>query len=170
ITAISESPKIKGLIYAGTDDGRVHFTTVAGNGRWTQISTGLLKDASVSSIEPSRFEDATVYLSMSDRREDNITALLYKSTDYGRTWTTIANNLPYAAVNVIKEDPADKDVLYVGTDQGIYISKDGGKAWLSLNANLPAVISVQDLFIHPKTKQIVIATYGRGVWVLDKVN
>lgn len=167
ITAISESPKVKGLIYAGTDDGRVHFTTAEGNGRWTEIDKGLLKDAAVSCIEPSRFADGTVYLSMSDRREDNITSLVYVSNDYGRTWTSIANNLPNAPVNVIKEDPNYKDILYLGTDNGIYISKDAGKTWASLNANLPAVVSVQDLFIHPRTRQVVIATYGRGVWVLN---
>ncbi len=167
ITAISESPKTPGLIYAGTDDGKVHFTSLEGKGKWTDISDGLLKDAAVSCIEPSHFEAATVYVSLSDRREDNLTPLIYKSQDYGNTWTNITQGLPASPVNVIKEDLSEKDVLYAGTDMGIFISKDGGKSWNILNGNLPASISIQDLMIHPKTKQIIIATYGRGVWITD---
>ena len=129
----------------------------------------ILADAAISSIEPSKFEAATVYVSVSDRREDNITTFVYKSSDYGRNWTPLNANLPNSSVNVIKEDPFNKEVLYIGTDMGIYISKDGGKNWLALNANLPSSVSVQDLFVHPVTKQLVIATYGRGVWILDNV-
>lgn len=169
ITAISESPLVKGLVYAGTDDGKVHFTSKEGNGKWSEISHGLIKDAAVSSIEPSKYEDATVYLSLSDRREDNINAFLYKSQDYGKSWTNIAAGLPASPVNMIKEDPFIKDRLYVGTDMGIYISNDGGKTWNCLNANLPTAISVQDMFVHPKTKQLVIGTYGRGVWITESV-
>jgi photosystem II stability/assembly factor-like uncharacterized protein len=124
----------------------------------------------VSSIEPSRFEEATVYLSQSDRREDNITPLLFKSSDYGRNWIKINANLPASPVNIIREDPDNKDVLYAGTDMGIYRSTDGAKTWDAMHGNLPASVSVQDLFIHPTTKQIVIATYGRGVWILDRPN
>ena len=169
ITAITESPLVKGLIYAGTDDGKIHFTTTEGKGKWTDISKGILADAAISSIEPSKFEAATVYVTVSDRREDNITTFVYKSSDYGRNWTPLNANLPNSSVNVIKEDPFNKEVLYIGTDMGIYISKDGGKNWLALNANLPSSVSVQDLFVHPITKQLVVATYGRGVWILDNV-
>lgn len=168
ITAIAESPKKKGLIYAGTDDGKVHFTTAEGDGKWTDISKNLRADAAVSYIECSRFNDGTVYLALSDRREDNINPLIYKSTDYGATWTSIVANLPYAPVNVIREDPVEKEVLYIGTDMGVYMSRDDGKSWISLQANLPASVSVQDLFVHPVTQQIAIATYGRGVWIMKK--
>lgn len=169
ITAISESPKVKGLLYAGTDDGKVHFTSATGNGSWSDISDGLIKDAYVSWIEPSKYQDATVYISQSDRREDNITPYVYKSQDYGKSWTNIAIGLPAAAVNLVREDPDKKDVLYVGTDMGLYITLDGGKTWNCMNANLPTSVSVQDLFIHPRTKQMVIGTYGRGVWITDQV-
>lgn len=168
ISALAESPKKKGLLYAGTDDGKAHFTTAEGTGKWTEIGKGLLEHAAVSSIEPSRFEDATVYLSQSDRREDNIMPLVFKSMDYGRNWTKIESNLPASPVNIIREDPDNKDILYAGTDMGIYRSTDGAKTWNAMHGNLPASVSVQDLFIHPTTKQIVIATYGRGVWILDR--
>ncbi|HEX2684340.1 MAG TPA: hypothetical protein VHL77_10425, partial [Ferruginibacter sp.] len=95
---------------------------------------------------------------------------IFRSTDQGKTWKSIAGNLPPAPVNVIREDPNHKNILYCGTDMGVYISKDGGMKWVSLNNDLPAVVSVQDLFVHPKTNQLVIATYGRGIYSLDNIS
>ena len=168
ITAIDESPFKKGLLYVGTDDGRVWISQNDG-GNWTEISKGLPVNAHVSRIVTSKYNESAVYITLSDRREDNINPYIYKSNDYGKTWLPVNSNLPPSPVNVIREDPLQKNILYCGTDMGVYESSDGGKQWIALNNNLPASVSVQDLFIHPKTNQLVIATYGRGIYVLDDV-
>jgi len=124
----------------------------------------------VSRIVASKYDAATVYVTLSDRREDNNTPYIFKSTDYGNTWVSLANNLPAAPVNVVREDPKNQNVLFCGTDMGIYVSKDKGKTWQSLQTNLPATVSVQDLFIHPRDLNLVIATYGRGIWSLDDIS
>jgi photosystem II stability/assembly factor-like uncharacterized protein len=166
ITAIAESPFHKGFLYVGTDDGYIYLTVDDGQS-WAKVMNGLPVNSHVSRIEMSKFKDSTLYLSMSDRREDNITPYLFKTENFGKEWVNISSNLPASPVNVIREDPKNKNVLYCGTDLGIYISKNGGKSWESLQANLPVSVSVQDLFVHPRDNIMVIATYGRGVYVLD---
>jgi photosystem II stability/assembly factor-like uncharacterized protein len=169
ITAIDESVFKQGTLYVGTDDGRVWLSLNDG-GSWTEITKGLPLNAHVSRLVASKYNASTVYVTLSDRREDNITPYIFRSTDQGKTWKSIAGNLPPAPVNVIREDPNHKNILYCGTDMGVYISKDGGMKWVSLNNDLPAVVSVQDLFVHPKTNQLVIATYGRGIYSLDNIS
>ncbi|GAB4467499.1 MAG: exo-alpha-sialidase [Thermoflexibacter sp.] len=168
ITAIDESLLKKGLLYVGTDDGRVWLTENDG-ADWTEITKGLPYNAHVAKIQASRFNEARVYVALSDRREDNITPYIFVSEDNGKTWTNIGKKLPPAPTNVIIEDLDNEQVLYCGTDMGIYMSKDKGKTWVAIQANLPASVSVQDMFIHPRDKKLVIATYGRGVYVLDSL-
>ncbi len=168
ITAIDESIFAKGLLYVGTDDGRIWITKNDG-GNWTEITKGLPANTHVSRIVASKHNASIVYVTLNDRREDNITPYIYKSTDMGKSWISISGSLPHSPVNVIREDTWDKGVLYCGTDMGVYQSKTGVNGWVPLNNNLPVVVSVQDLFIHPKTNQLVIATYGRGIFVLDDV-
>jgi len=169
ITAMDESPSNKGILYVGTDDGRVWITKNDG-GTWTEIVKGLPNNVHVSRLVASKYDAATVYVTLSDRREDNNTPYIFKSTDYGTTWVSIAANLPAAPVNVVREDVKSKNVLFCGTDMGIYVSKDKGTTWHSLQTNLPATVSVQDLFIHPRELNLVIATYGRGIWSLDDIS
>lgn len=169
ITAIGESQFEKGHLLVGTDDGLVHQTLDDGQ-TWTKVINGLPVNSHVSRIEMSKFDKNTVYLSLSDRREDNITPYVYKSENFGKDWVNISSNLPASPVNVIREDPKNKNILYCGTDLGVYISKNGGKSWDSIQANLPASVSVQDLFVHPRDNVMVIATYGRGVYVLDDLS
>ena len=169
ITAVDESPFKKGLLYVGTDDGRVWISLNDG-GNWNEITKGLPVNAHVSRLVASKYNEATVYVTLSDRREDNITPYIFKSTDMGKTWVNVTGNLPHNPVNVIREDPNKKNILYCGTDIGVYASNNGGQKWVPLNNNLPAVVSVQDLFIHPKTNQLVIATYGRGIYALDDIS
>jgi photosystem II stability/assembly factor-like uncharacterized protein len=168
ITAIDESLLKKGLLYVGTDDGRVWLTENDGT-NWTEITKGLPYNAHVAKIQASRFKEERIYIALSDRREDNITPYIFVSEDKGKTWTNIGKKLPQAPTNVIIEDLDSEQVLYCGTDMGIYMSKDEGKTWIAIQANLPASVSVQDMFIHPKEKKLVIATYGRGVYVLDNL-
>lgn len=167
ITALAESPFKQGTLYVGTDDGNVHLTTDDGK-TWTKIMAGLPKNTHISRLEASKTKDGTVYITLNDRREDNIKPYIYKSTDFGKTWVSIVGDLPASPVNVIREDPFNTSILYCGTDLGIYTSKNGGKNWQSVQANLPVSVSVQDLFIHPRDNKMVIATYGRGVWVMER--
>jgi len=169
ITAIDESPFKAGVLYVGTDDGRVWVTMNDGTD-WKEISKGLPANVHVSRLLASKYDPATVYITLSDRREDNIKPHIYRSTDYGNTWTSIVTDLPAAPVNVIREDPKNDRILYCGTDMGVYVSRDKGRSWQSIQANLPASVSVNDLFIHPRDLTLVIATYGRGIWALDNTD
>lgn len=166
ITAIDESPFKAGVLYVGTDDGRVWMTPNDG-GEWKEISAGLPVNSHVSRLVASKYDAATVYITLSDRREDNITPYVFRSRDYGATWEKITTDLPASPVNVIREDPQRSDLLYCGTDMGVYVSRDKGRSWQSIQGNLPVSVSVNDLFIHPRDLSLVIATYGRGIWVLD---
>jgi hypothetical protein len=168
ITAIDESPLQKGLLYAGTDDGRVWVRKSEGE-PFSLIMKNIPQNAHVSRLVASKFKKNRVYLTLSNRREDDDKAYVYMSDDNGATWKSIAGNLPSSPVNVIREDLQNPSLLYCGTDMGIYVSNNGGLSWKSLQCNLPATVSVQDLFIHPRDKNLVIATYGRGVYVMDDI-
>lgn len=168
LTAISESPFQFGLIYTGTDDGRVHITRNGGVS-WTEIIKGLPYNKQVSRIVASKYDKGTVFLTLNGRRDDDFADYIYKSTDYGKTWADISGNMPGGPVNVIREDPKNKDVLYVGTDLGVYVTVDGGKKWHVLANSLP-ICFVWDLIIHPRDNALVIATNGRGMYVIDDVS
>ena len=165
ITALSESPLKAGVLYAGTDDGRVHVT-LDGGAKWTEITAGLPYNKHVWCITASQYDPATVYISLIGRHDDDFNPYLFKSADYGKTWTSIAANLPGGSTNVIREDTKKSGVLYCGTDLGAYVTTDGGKTWSVLGGGLPNA-AVWDLQIHPRDNIIVIATNGRGMWVID---
>ncbi len=165
IFAIAESPKRAGLIYVGTDDGRVHRTRDGGK-TWTELTANLPRRQWVSRIVASAFDEGTVYLTQTGRQEDDFGVYVWKSADYGQTWTSLAKGIPSGPVNVIREDPADRRILYVGTDTGVYVSTDGGAAWQTLGSGLPSTF-VFDLIVHPRDRIIVAATHGRGMWALD---
>jgi len=165
IFSISESPLKFGLIYVGTDDGKVHVTMDSGK-TWKEIMKGLPYQKWVSELVASTYDLSTVYMTQNGKRDDDFAAYVWKSTDYGKTWVDISGNIPLGPVNVIREDPVNKDILYVGTDIGVYVTTDGGKTWNILGGNLPSTF-VHDLIIHPRDNIIVIATHGRGMWALD---
>jgi hypothetical protein len=165
IFSISESPLKFGLIYVGTDDGKVHVTMDGGK-TWKEIMRGLPYQKWVSELVASAYDLSTVYMTQNGKRDDDFAAYVWKSTNYGITWVDISGNIPLGPVNVIKEDPLNKDILYVGTDIGVYVTTDGGKKWDILGGNLPSTF-VQDLIIHPRENIIVIATHGRGMWAMD---
>ncbi|MEC9094060.1 MAG: hypothetical protein VX438_15230, partial [Planctomycetota bacterium] len=165
IFSISESPKKFGLIYCGTDDGRAQVTPNGGVD-WIDISQGLAKDRWVSRVVASKYELQTVYLSQNGKRNDDFTPYLWKSTNRGKNWTSIANTIPSGPINVIREDPVHSNILYVGTDLGVYVTLDGGKSWTTIGKNLPTTF-VHDLIIHPRDLIMVIATHGRGMYALD---
>jgi photosystem II stability/assembly factor-like uncharacterized protein len=162
---ISESPVKFGLIYAGTDDGRL-WVTKDGGKAWTEIVAGLAPGKWMSRVVASAYDLGTVYLTQNGKRDDDFTPYVWKSADYGKTWTSLAAGIPVGPVNVIREDPVNKDILYVGTDMGVYVTLDGGKTWMALGGNL-ATVYVHDLIVHPRDNIVVIATHGRGMWALD---
>ena len=164
ITDISESPLTKGLLYAGTDDGQVHVTKDDG-ASWTKINKPL-PDKWVTRLVASKYVADEVFCSLTGYREDDFETYLYMSSDYGKTWKSIAGNLPSESVNVIREDPFDKDILYVGTELGAYCSIDRGKTWHSLCNHLPTC-AVHDIAVHPREGDLVIGTHGRSAFVLD---
>ncbi|HDR88302.1 MAG TPA: hypothetical protein ENN63_01565 [Bacteroidetes bacterium] len=161
---ISESPLMPGLIYAGTDDGRAHLTKDGGK-TWTEITKGLVPDRWVSRVVASRYHMGTVYLTQNGKRDDDFAPYIWKSDDYGKTWKSIVANIPIGPVNVIREDPFNRDILYVGTDAGVFVTKDGGNHWDVLG-DLPMTY-VLDLVIQERENFIVIGTHGRGVWLMD---
>jgi photosystem II stability/assembly factor-like uncharacterized protein len=121
----------------------------------------------VSRIVPSRHAAGTVFVTLRGREDDDFAPYVYKSTDNGRTFTSIAANIPAGPVNVIREDPANPDTLYLGTDFGAFVTTTGGREWHVLGGNLPST-QVSDLQVHARESIIVISTYGRGMWAMDK--
>lgn len=169
ITAIAEGDE-KGHLVVGTDDGRVWITVDDGT-NWKEITDNLPKNKHVAKIFASTTQHPpNFYVVLNDRRQDNHRPYIYHLNSDPVTWKSISSNLPPSPANVIIEDPDVKDVLYCGTDMGVYISKDAGKSWIAINGNLPAAVSVNDMFIHPRDKKLVIGTYGRGVYVLDDLS
>ncbi len=165
IVALAESPTKPGVLYAGTDDGRLHATIDAGK-TWTDLSAALPARKWVSRIVPSRYAEGTLYVTLRGREDDDFAPYVYKSTDNGKTFSSIAANVPAGPVNVIREDPTNANLLYLGTDFGAFISDNGGRQWQVLGGNLPST-QVSDLQVHPRDNIIVISTYGRGMWVMD---
>jgi len=165
IFAISESLFNADLIYAGTDDGKV-WVTHNGGKNWKEIMDGLPYRKWVSRIVASEHNPSVVYMTQNGKRNDDFKPYVWMSDDYGQTWNDISAGIPLGPVNVIREDPINPNILYVGTDIGVYVSKDKGKTWAVLGGNLPTVYA-QDLIIHPRDNIIVVATHGRGMWALD---
>lgn len=165
ITSIDESPFQFGKLYIGTDDGLIYRTDDGGN-KWNKISNGLPSDMWVTRVWASRHEDSRVYASLNGYRWDDFSAYVYTSDDNGNTWRSIGDNLPPEPVNVIKEDAKNPNLLYIGTDHGLYTSLDRGASYMLMNNGLPAV-SVHDLVVHPTANDLVVGTHGRSIYVAD---
>ncbi len=163
-TTISESPIRFGLIYVGTDDGNVQVSKDGGNS-FTMISQKFPKGLYVSRVIASKYNVARVFVTLNGYRNDHFNAYVYQSDDYGTTWKQIMKDLPSEPVNVIKEDAVSEQVLYVGTDGGLYVSLDGGNSSMAWNKGLPASVPVHDLEIHPRDHEIILGTHGRSLYV-----
>jgi len=162
--SVSESPMKFGLIYAGTDDGRLHITKDGGT-TWTELTSKLAPNRWISRVVASNYKMGRVYVTQNGKRDDDFQVYIWKSDDYGATFKDISANIPLGPVNVIREDPFYANILYVGTDMAVYVSKNGGESWEVLG-NLPTTY-VHDLIVHPRDNIMVIATHGRGMWALD---
>lgn len=167
IFAIAESPVEKGLIWAGSDDGLVHVTRDGGK-NWADVTSKEFGEWSlVSIIEPSPYSASTAYVAIDRHKLDDFRPYIFKTADYGKTWTKITTGLPENSyAHAVREDPKRKGMLFAGTDNGVYVSFDDGSHWQSLKLNLPAT-PVHDLTI--KDDDLIVATHGRAFWVLDDI-
>jgi photosystem II stability/assembly factor-like uncharacterized protein len=175
-TQIRESPSRPGVIWIGTDDGNLQlslddgdtFTNVIGNIKpapaaphgWVQISR----------IEPSRFDPATCYVALDNHRNNDFRPYLYKTNDYGKTWTSVTGDLPAKGnINGLREDPVNPKLLFVGTEFGLYVTLEGGQKWNKFMTGLPSV-RVDDILIHPRDHDLIVATHGRSIWIADDIS
>jgi len=166
VITISESPKKKGLVYTGTDDGRLYMSLDEGK-EWKELTTTMSpKKEWIGTVLASKYDEATVYVAQQGRYDEDFAVRLYKSTDTGRTFRSIAGNLPGGPINMIREDPVSPNVLYAANDFGVYVTTNGGARWEVLGGNLPSV-NVMDFIVHPRDRMLVIGTHGRGVWTID---
>ena len=170
ILSIAESPRQAGMIWAGTDDGQLQVTTDGGK-TWTNQSKnvkGLPEWSSVSHVEPSRVNAATAYVAYDRHKMDDYRPWVYKTTDGGRSFKNISEGLPKNAyVHALLEDPKNPNLIYAGTELGLYASYTGGERWISLGLkNLPNV-AVHDIVVHPRDNDLILATHGRSFWVFD---
>jgi photosystem II stability/assembly factor-like uncharacterized protein len=171
IVSLSESPKKEGLIYVGTDDGLIQMTS-DGGGSWTKYETftGVPEKTYVSRLAASSHDENTVYAAFDNHKNEDFKPYLLKSTDAGKTWTSIAGNLPEnEPVLALAEDPVNENLLFAGTEFGAFFTVDGGAHWVQLKGGLPT-ISVHDMVIQRREGDLVIATFGRGFYVLDDIS
>jgi len=174
IYAVAESPQNPNVIWVGTDDGNLQLTRDGGK-TWTNLVDnieGLPANSWVTSIEAGHFDAGTAYATFDRHTFGDLQPYAYKTTDYGRTWTPlIAADAPVRGyAHVIKEDVVDRRLLFLGTEFGLYVSLDGGESWAHYKGgNLPDV-AVRDLVIQPRDNDLVIATHGRGIWIVDDIS
>ncbi len=173
IYAITESPKNANLIWVGTDDGNVQVTRDGGK-TWTNVVgniKNLPKNAWVSSVEAGHFDEGTAYATFDLHTFGDMKPYVYKTSDFGKTWTQIvapeSNVRGYA--HVVKEDLANRNLLFVGTEMGLWISLDGGRLWAQYKGGDFPNVAVRDLAIHPRDNDLVVATHGRGIWIVDDI-
>ena len=170
ITSISESPMTRGVIWAGTSDGKVQVTRNDG-GAWTDVTSritaaGGREDAYVSRVRASSHAAGRAYVAKNGYRFDDFKAYLHRTDDFGATWTAISATLPAEPINVVWEDQKNPDLLFVGNDTGVFVSIDRGARWVKMNNNIPN-IAIHDLVVHPRENDLVLGSYGRGLWVTN---
>ena len=174
VFAIAESPREKGVIWAGTNDGQLQITRDAG-AHWTNVTAnipGLPPLGTVSNIEPSRFDNATAYVTFDLHQVNNRDPFIFKTSDYGRTWKNIAGDIPktvFSYAHCVREDPVKRGLLYLGTENSVYFSPDDGQRWLPLQSGLPHA-PAHWLTIQEHFSDLVVATYGRGFYILDDIS
>jgi photosystem II stability/assembly factor-like uncharacterized protein len=171
IVTISESPAQPGIIWVGTNDGNLQVSR-DGGATWTNVVDnvpGVPRETHVSRVEASHFDAATCYASFDGHRTDDMKPYVFVTRDYGQTWKPLANNLPEVGnVNVIKEDPKSRNLLYLGTEYGFYISLDGGAEWKRFMNGMPTV-RIDDVMVHPRDNDLIVATHGRSIYILDDI-
>ncbi|HEX4785911.1 MAG TPA: glycosyl hydrolase [Candidatus Sulfotelmatobacter sp.] len=174
IYSISESPKNGQVIWVGTDDGNLQITRDGGK-TWTNVVgnvSGLGKNSWVSTVEASHYDEATAYVTFDRHMFGDMAPYVYKTTDYGKTWTALAAQKSGARgfAHVIKEDTVNPNLLFLGTEFGLWISVDGGQHWAQYKgSNFPSV-AVDDIAVHARESDLILATHGRGIWIIDDIS
>jgi len=170
VIALAPSPVERGVLWAGTDDGRLHVTRDGGTS-WTSVEKnvrGVPENTWVPHVEPSPHDAGTAFAVFDNHRRSDFTPYVYRTTDYGRTWTSLATrNLRGYALKVV-QDPKAPNLLFLGTEFGLWVSLDGGKEWMQWTQGVPTV-SVMDMVIHPREQDLVLATHGRAFFVIDDI-
>lgn len=165
LTTVHESPLRFGLLYTGSDDGQVHVSRDGGE-NWQNITAGLPEKLWVSSLRASAHEKGRVYLALNGYRWDDFNAYIYRSDDFGQSWTRLGADLPAEPVNALREDPVNPDLLYVGTDHGVYFSLNQGQSFQRLSDSLPAA-PVHDLVVHPTAADLIVGSHGRSMFKIS---
>ncbi|MDH4063269.1 MAG: hypothetical protein OEW19_02640 [Acidobacteriota bacterium] len=171
-TAIAESPRRRGVLYVGTDDGKLRVSMDDGKTFDDAEShvPGLPATSWFSGIEASRHADGTVYVTVDNHRSNDFRNYVFRSTDFGRTFSSIVSNLPADRVaRAIREDHKNPSVLYLGTELGLFITVDGGQHWVELKNNMPT-LAFNDLTIQTRDNALVLGSHGRGIWILDQLS
>jgi len=172
IASLSESPLVPGILWAGTDDGNIQVSR-DGGATWNEVSRNLpggTTEYYVSRVEASYHDPATAYVSIDGHKSGDLKPYAYVTRDYGETWSDISANLPrYGNVNTIRQDPVNASLLYAGTEFGFFVSLDDGGSWERFMPNLP-VVRIDDVLVHPRDNDLVLATHGRSVWILDDIS
>lgn len=165
ITTIAESPLVKDLLYVGSDDGLIHVSKNGGE-TWKNISKNLPQDMWVSKVYASSHNEKVIYASLNGYRWDNFSPYLYKSENYGKTWTSLSLNLPDSPINVVIEDNINQNILYVGNDHGVYVSLDSGTNWEPFSSGLTSA-AVHDLVIQKDENHLLVGTHGRSIYLTE---
>lgn len=169
LTTLAESPRRPGLLWAGSDDGRIHVSRDGGV-KWTDVSDkipGLPPERWITRIVCSPHADGTAWVTIDRHRNDDRAPYIFRTTDFGATWNSLAGNLPPGGpIHVMRADAQNRDLLFAGTEYGLFTSIDGGQKWHKLGNN-PPTVPVHDLVIHPRDRELVIATHGRSIWIMD---
>jgi photosystem II stability/assembly factor-like uncharacterized protein len=173
IYAIAESPKNSNVIWVGTDDGNLQISRDGGKS-WSNVVgnvAGIPRNAWVSYIDASHFDEGTAYATFDAHTFGDMRPYAYRTADFGKTWTPlVATDAPVRGyAHVLREDPVNRDLLYLGTELGLWISLDGGRQWAQYKGGDLPNVSVRDLVVHPRDNDLVIATHGRGIWIVDDI-
>ncbi len=173
IYSISESPRNGQIIWVGTDDGNLQITR-DGAKTWSNVvgAVDVPKNSWVSTVEASRFDEATAYVTFDRHTYGDLTPYLYKTTDYGKTWKAlpVKDNGVRGYAHVIKEDTVKPNVLFLGTEFGLWVSIDGGERWAQYKGSDFPAVAVRDIVVHPRASDLVLATHGRGIWIIDDIS
>lgn len=171
ITTIAESPALPGVLWVGTDDGNIQLSR-DGAATWTNVAKnipGVPENHLISRVEPSRFDAGTCYVTLDGHRNNDFKPYVFVTRDFGASWKSLAGNLPPVGnVNVVREDPKNKNLLYLGTEFALYVSLNGGTEWKRFMTGLPTV-RIDDILVHPRDNDLIVGTHGRGIFIIDDI-